>query len=108
MKDSRLLGLAATITGLGVLIFTFIMGFVVLLGYRGAAPSADLATSMGTLLYAAIQMLFLGVMGWVGSLLMLRGIDLAKVEKGVGVVTFMVDKGVGIMTQQADEAKKAP
>jgi hypothetical protein len=81
------------------------MGYVVLTGYRNMTPSGDLATSMGTLLYAAIQVLFLGVMGWVGSLLMLRGIDLAKVERGVGVVTFTVDKGVGIMTQQKDEAK---
>ncbi|MDA4123877.1 MAG: hypothetical protein OK438_00310 [Thaumarchaeota archaeon] len=60
---------------------------------------------MSTLLYAAIQALFLGLMGWVGSLLMLRGIDFAKVERGVGVVTFKVDKGVGVMTQQTDEEK---
>jgi hypothetical protein len=88
-----------------MLLFTFVMGFVVLNGYRVSTPSTDLSTSMGTLLYAAIQVLFLGVMGWVGSLLMLRGIDLAKVERGVGVVTFTVDKGVGIMTQQKEEAK---
>jgi hypothetical protein len=88
-----------------MLLFTFVMGYVVLTGYRATTPSTDLSTSMGALLYAAIQVLFLGVMGWVGSLLMLRGIDLAKVERGVGVVTFTVDKGVGIMTQQKEEAK---
>ncbi len=57
---------------------------------------------MGTLLFASIQALFLGIMGWVGSLLMLRGIDFEKVERGVGVVTFKVDKGVGIVTQQPE------
>jgi len=105
VKDNRLLGVASTIIGLAMLVITFVMGYVVLTGYRSMAPSTDLATSMGILLYAAIQVLFLGVMGWVGSLLMLRGIDLAKVDKGVGVVTFTVDKGVGIMTQQKDESK---
>jgi hypothetical protein len=44
-------------------------------------------------------------MGWVGSLLMLRGIDFARVDKGVGVVTFKVEKGVGVVTQQQEEEK---
>lgn len=100
-----MLGLASALIGLALLIFTFAMGYVVFSDYRGVSPSSDLSTSMGTLLYAAIQVLFLGIMGWVGSLLMLRGIDFAKVEKGVGVVTFKVDKGVGVMTQQQEEPK---
>ncbi len=98
-----MLGLASALIGLVLLLFTFAMGYLVFADYRGATASTDLATSMGTLLYAAIQVLFLGIMGWVGSLLMLRGIDFAKVEKGVGVVTFKVEKGVGIMTQQQEE-----
>ena len=75
--------------------------------YRGATATSDLAASMGTLLFAAIQALFLGIMGWVGSLLMIRGIDYEKVHRGVGVVTFKVDKGVGIMTQQKEPEPKA-
>lgn len=79
------------------------MGFSVFLTYKDATPTTDLATSMGTLLFAAILALFLGIMGWVGSLLMLRGIDFEKVERGVGVVTFKVDKGVGVMTQHPEQ-----
>ena len=105
MKTNSTLGLASAVVGLVLLLFTFYMGYDVFAGYRASVPSSDLATSMGTLLYAAIQVLFLGVMGWVGSLLMLRGIDFARIEKGVGVVTFKVDKGVGIMTQQEEEKK---
>ncbi len=100
-----MLGLASAIIGLALLLFTFFMGYQVFLTYRNATAGSDLASSMGTLLYAAIQALFLGMMGWVGSLLMLRGIDFARVERGVGVVTFKVDKGVGIMTQQKEEEK---
>lgn len=105
MKTNRILGLSSMLIGLGLLLFTFAAGFIVFLGYHGTAPSSDLGTSMGMLLNAAIQVLFIGVMGWVGSLLMLRGIDLAKVDRGVGVVTFKVDKGVGAMTQQQEEEK---
>lgn len=100
MKLNGWFGIVSSLLGLGLLLFTFATGYQVFLGYRSSAPTSDLASSMGTLLYAAIQALFLGIMGWVGSLLMLRGIDLAKVDRGVGVVTFKVDKGVGIMTQQ--------
>jgi hypothetical protein len=106
MKTTGMLGLGSAVVGLALLLFTFAMGYAVFLHYQGSAASSDLASSMGTLLYAAIQALFLGIMGWVGSLLMLRGIDFAKVERGVGVVTFKVDKGVGIMTQQRDAEEK--
>ena len=105
VKTNTILGLASAIIGLVLLLFTFFMGYDVFVAYRSSAPNGDLATSMGILLYAAIQVLFLGIMGWVGSLLMLRGIDFAKIEKGVGVVTFKVDKGVGIVTQPEEEKK---
>ena len=100
-----MLGLGSTVTGLALLLFTFAVGYAMLAGFRSGSPSTDLAGSMGILLYAAVEVLFLGIMGWVGSILMLRGIDFAKVEKGVGVVTFKVDKGVGVMTQQAEDPK---
>jgi hypothetical protein len=103
---TRALGLGSAVIGLALLLFTFAMGFSVFQTYRGATPNSDLAGSMGTLLLAAIQALFLGIMGWVGSLLMLRGIDFEKVERGVGVVTFKVDKGVGIVTQQPEPETK--
>jgi len=102
VRTTRVLGLGSAIIGLVLLLFTFAMGFSVFQTYRNATPTSDLAGSMGTLLFAAIQALFLGIMGWVGSLLMLRGIDFEKLERGVGVVTFKVDKGVGIVTQQPE------
>jgi len=103
MKLTGVLGIVSALVGLGLLLFTFAMGYQVFLSYGSSTATSNLASSMGTLLYAAIQALFLGIMGWVGSLLMLRGIDFMKVDRGVGVVTFKVDKGVGIMTQQQDE-----
>jgi len=100
-------GIGAAVVGLILLLITFSFGYIVFQNYRSATPTSDLSSSMGTLLFAAIQALFLGIMGWVGSLLMLRGIDFEKVHRGVGVVTFKVDKGVGIMTQQEDKPKSS-
>jgi len=105
MKTNGLLGLALLAVGLVLLVFTFYTAYTVFTHYRDAMVTNDLGTSMGTLLFAAIQALFLGLMGWVGSILMIRGIDMIKVDRGVGVVTFKVDKGVGIMTQQQEEEK---
>jgi len=105
MKLTGMLALVAAIVGLGLLLFTFAEAYQVFLSYGSLTSTSDLSSSMGTLLYAAIQALFLGIMGWVGSLLMLRGIDFYKVDKGVGVVTFKVDKGVGIMTEQKQDEK---
>jgi len=64
---------------------------------------SDITSSMTSLLYAAVEALFLGIMGWVGSILLLRGAEFMKVEKGIGVVTFKVDKGVGIVTQTEED-----
>ena len=107
MKTNTVLGVGSAGVGIALLLVTFGLGLMLFFSYQGKIPSSDLATSMGTLLYAAIQVLFLGIMGWVGSLLMLRGIDFAKIEKGVGVVTFRVDKGVGILTKQQEETATA-
>ena len=107
MNTNWIMGIGSTLVGLVLLLFTFALGYQSFLGVA-ATGSSDLGTSMGTLLNAAIKALFLGIMGWVGALLMLRGIDFAKVERGVGAVTFKVDKGVGIMTQvQQEDSKKS-
>ncbi len=96
------------VIGLALMLLTFYIAYGVLEGYRLATPPNELGLAMDVLLYAALQALFLGIMGWVGSLLLLRGVDFFKVERGVGVVTFKVDKGVGVVTaQEQDESKSS-
>jgi len=94
------------VIGIALLIVTFFLAYYLLRNVSALIPG-DLTSSMSTLLYAAIQALFLGIMGWVGSILLLRGIEFMKVEKGVGVVTFKVEKGVGIVTKTEDEKPAA-
>ncbi|MDG6925933.1 MAG: hypothetical protein JRN09_05220 [Nitrososphaerota archaeon] len=104
MKTSKFgaFGISSSVLGIALLLVTFVLAYLLLRSQSGLTPG-DLTASMGTLLYAAIEALFLGIMGWVGSILLLRGIEFMKVEKGVGVVTFKVEKGVGIVTQTEEE-----
>jgi hypothetical protein len=94
-------GTVTCVIGIALLLFTFVVAYLLLHNEVGI-DLADITSSMNNLLYAAVQGLFLGIMGWVGSILLLRGIEFMKVEKGIGVVTFKVEKGVGIVTQQVD------
>jgi hypothetical protein len=108
LKVTRTLGLASAVIGLVLLLFTFAMAYVVFVSHQGALASTDLPSNFASLLQGAVEALFLGIMGWTGSLLMLRGIDFEKIERGVGVVTFKVEKGVGIMTQQTQNEDNQP
>jgi hypothetical protein len=103
-------GLISSVLGIVLLLFTFVIGYILLRNQVGGivttTTTAGLTTAMGTLLDAAVAALFLGIMGWVGSLLLLRGIEFMKVEKGVGVVTFKVEKGVGIVSQVDDREER--
>jgi hypothetical protein len=63
-----------------------------------ATQATGFVTNLNNLLMAAIVVMFLGIMGWVGSVFLLRGVDFMKVDRGIGVVTFKVDKGVGVVT----------
>lgn len=108
MKNPAIFGIVTAVIGLVLMLFTFYISYGILEGYRLATPPNELGLAMDVLLYAALQALFLGIMGWVGSLLLLRGVDFFKVERGVGVVTFKVEKGVGVVTGlEQDETKSS-
>lgn len=105
-KISGISGIITTVVGIALLGLTFITAMNVFQSYYPFKPSPDLTSTLNLLLGAAIQAMFLGVMGWVGSILLVRGVDFMKVDKGVGVVTFKVEKGVGIVTNVEDERKQ--
>ena len=93
-----------TIIGGVMLASTFFIAFGVYQVYFSLAKnnfnsaSADFIPSLNSLVQAAIVVMFLGIMGWVGSSFLLRGVEFMKIDKGVGVVTFKVDKGVGVVS----------
>lgn len=97
-------GLIITLVGALMLGASFFLAYTVFSFYMGQAQSnfgsqaTGFVSNLNNLLEAAIVVMFLGIMGWVGSAFLLRGVDFLKVERGIGVVTFKVDKGVGVVT----------
>ncbi len=97
-------GLIVTVVGALMMGAAFILAYGVFSFYMGEAQSnvasqaSGFVQSLNNLLYAAIVVMFLGIMGWVGSVFVMRGVDFLKVDRGIGVVTFKVDKGVGVVS----------
>jgi hypothetical protein len=76
-------------TGIGLLAFTFISAFVFLSSNPAITASADLidvfGSSLAPLIDASIRIMYLGVMGWIGSGLTARGVQLIGQLKRLSV-----------------------
>ena len=106
LQKSGLMGIIVTAIGVAVLLFTFYLAFKLYQSYIHFTIT-DFTTTLSQILVAAIQAMFLGIMGWISSIILLRGVDFMKIDRGVGVVTFRVDKGVGIATLTEDPEKNS-
>ena len=104
---SGLIGIIVTTIGVGLLLFIFYTAFNLFQSYAHLTLM-EFTAALNQVLVAAIQAMFLGIMGWVGSIILLRGVDFIKIDRGVGVVTFRVEKGVGIATVTEDSEKSSP
>ncbi len=71
--------------GLALLIFTFIMAYIMLIASIGILPAPNLSEALGEILgpiaEAIIRIMYLGIMGWAGSIATMRGIQLYKESK---------------------------
>ncbi|MEM3073687.1 MAG: hypothetical protein QXJ86_03460 [Nitrososphaerales archaeon] len=105
ISKSGAIGLAVSGVGVALLLFTFYNAYILFLGYLSLTLSSDFLAAVNEILAAAIRAMFLAVMAWVGSILLVRGVDFLKVDRGVGVVTFRVEKGVGIASLEQQEKK---
>jgi hypothetical protein len=67
-------------TGIGLLAFTFISAYLFLIADASITASSDLVDAFGSalapLIGASIRIMYLGVMGWIGSTLTARGVQL--------------------------------
>ncbi|HEY4699080.1 MAG TPA: hypothetical protein VIH27_01735 [Nitrososphaerales archaeon] len=105
LQKSGILGIVVTLLGIALLLIVFTISYQIFNTYYPFKTDqvSDIQATLTLVLGSAIQVMFLGVMGWVGSILLLRGVDFMKVDRGVGVVTFKVDKGVGVYTAIEDK-----
>jgi hypothetical protein len=81
LKDHMTLtGTIVLMVGIGLLIFTFISAYGFLTQDLAILTSADLAQTFGEalapLISTCIRVMYLGVMGWIGSLLTIRGVTI--------------------------------
>ena len=71
--------------GLMLLVITFIMAYLKLESVVGIITSGNIAEALGKIfgpvVEAVIKIMFLGIMGWVGSITTMRGIQLYKEAK---------------------------
>lgn len=76
----QLTGIVILFAGVALLAFTFLNAFLFLQEPLGMIATGDLARVFGDalapLIQACIRLMYLGIMGWVGSLLTVRGIPL--------------------------------
>ncbi len=83
MKNkAQVTGIAILFAGVVLLVFTFMNAFLFLLEPLSIVASADLAQVFGEalapLIQSCVRLMYLGIMGWIGSLLTVRGIPLVK------------------------------
>lgn len=73
-------GITVLMIGVALLIFTFASAYGFLTQGLSILPSSDLSSTFGAtlapLISACIRIMYLGVMGWVGSLLTIRGVTI--------------------------------
>jgi len=78
-------GLIVLFVGVVLLAFTFFNAFGFLSGNLSILTSVDITELFGNalapLIEAIIRILYLGIMGWIGSILTIRGVQILKREK---------------------------
>ncbi|HIE19222.1 TPA: hypothetical protein EYP75_05805 [Candidatus Bathyarchaeota archaeon] len=79
MDSVKASGFAVLFIGVALLLFTFISAYQFLMGVFEIASSKDLMSLFGEalapLISYAIKALYLGIMGWIGSILTRRGVQ---------------------------------
>jgi hypothetical protein len=81
MKDNTLtIAYVTLLVGIALLVFTFISAYIFLINNQPITGSSNIVDTFGDalapLIGASIRIMFLGVMGWVSSILTARGVQL--------------------------------
>jgi hypothetical protein len=82
MERAEFVAYVLIVAGLILLIITFIMAFLTLASVTTITTSLDLLKALGEILgpivEAVVRVMLLGVMGWIGSIATMRGIQLYR------------------------------
>jgi hypothetical protein len=105
-------GLITLFIGIALLIFTFLNAYMFLAEDITLVASQDLVRAFGEalapLVAATIHIMYLGIMGWIGSLLTLRGIPLLTHPKTVTAQPQPAQAPALVPTPQKQVQKEKP
>ncbi len=83
-NDVKVSGFIVLFVGVALLFFTFISAYLFLIGVLSIPSTQGIVELFGValapLIEGAIRVLYLGVMGWIGSILTRRGIQIITIE----------------------------
>lgn len=72
------LGSVLIFAGILLLLITFLLAYI---EYSSIDISGDLTSTINSLIWAVVKAVFLGIMGWIGSILVARGLEAFGREK---------------------------
>jgi hypothetical protein len=85
IERAELVAYILVAVGLILLVITFVMAYLKLESVASIITSGDISEAMGKIfgpiVEAVIKIMFLGIMGWAGSIATMRGIQLYKEAK---------------------------
>ena len=92
-SDVRVSGFIVLFVGVALLFFTFISAYLFLIGVLSIPSTQGLVELFGValapLIEGAIRVLYLGVMGWIGSILTRRGVQIITIEHEAAKATII-------------------
>ena len=79
VDKNEILAYVILFIGVGLLVFTFVSAYSLLAGFGTIDPIQGLVEQFGEvlapLIETCIRIMYLGIMGWIGSILTVRGIQ---------------------------------
>jgi len=79
LEKSEILGYTIILIGIALLVFTFVNAYL-FLGEKLSILSTNLVEAfgeiLGRLIETSIRVMYLGIMGWIGSIITMRGIQI--------------------------------
>jgi len=112
MDKVEISGLIVLFVGLILLAFTFFSAYAFLAEKLGLFGSSDIlkvfGESLAPLIEAVIRVLYLGIMGWIGSILTIRAVQLLKKERTETASTQQQQSSVKTESKPAPKQESKP
>jgi hypothetical protein len=105
-------GIAVLLTGVALLVFTFASAYGFLTQSPSIGTSQDLVQTFGIalapLIETCIRIMYLGIMGWIGSLLTIRGITIIAHLPETSTVAAQKQEAKQQLQPQKTKTEKPP